>query len=134
MAMSRKVTTARPKKPRSRVTYDTVRKLALALPGMEEGVSYGTPSLKVRGKFMARLREDGETLALRIGFLEREALMASDPETFFITDHYLNYPSVLVRLGKVRLSVLREVLTESWRAVAPRRLVLHYDAGVGESD
>jgi len=64
------------------VTFETVRKLALALPGVEEGLSYRTPAFRIRGRFLARLKEDGGTLVLRTDFDTREALMASsDPET-----------------------------------------------------
>jgi hypothetical protein len=110
------------------VDFETVRRLALALPGVEEGVSYGTPALRVRAKFLARLREDGETLALRIGFDERELLLAADPEVFFLTDHYRGYPSVLVRLARASEDVLREVLEQAWRKAAPKRLVAAHDA------
>jgi len=109
--------------PKRRVRYDTLWRLALALPGVEEGTSYGTPAFKVGGKLLARLREDGESLVVRIGFLERELLMKADPETFYITDHYLNYPAVLVRLPKVRAAKLGEVLEQAWRQVAPKRLL-----------
>jgi hypothetical protein len=109
------------------LTYETVRRLALLLPGVEEGTSYGTPALKVRGKFMARLREDGETLALRLDFDEREMLMQADPEAFFLTDHYRNYPAILVRLAAVAPDLLREVLEQSWRRLAPKRLVAEFD-------
>ena len=90
---------------------------------MEEGTSYGTPAFKVRGKLLARLREDGESLVVRIGFLERELHMKADPETFYITDHYLNYPAMLVRLPRVRAVQLRELLEQAWRQVAPKRLL-----------
>ena len=109
--------------PRKRVRYDTLWRLALALPGVEEGTSYGTPAFKVGGKLLARLREDGESLVVRIGFLERELRMKADPETFYITDHYLNYPAMLVRLPRVRAAQLRELLEQAWRQVAPKRLL-----------
>jgi hypothetical protein len=91
-------------------------------PGVTEGLSYGTPGFKVKGRFLARLKEDGESLVLRIGFSEREALMTSAPDVFYITDHYLNYPAVLIRLPKARKDVLRSVLEEAWREVAPASL------------
>ena len=94
---------------------------------MEEAVSYGTPSLKVQGKFFARLREDGQSIALKIGFVERQELMEAHPEAFFVTDHYANYPAVVVSLAKVRRSTLAEVLANAWRRIAPRRLVTAYD-------
>jgi len=84
------------------VTFETVRQLALALPGVEEGTSYGTPAWKVKGKLFARQHQDGESLVISVDFDQREMLMAEQPETFYITDHYLNYPWMLVRLAKVR--------------------------------
>jgi hypothetical protein len=109
--------------PKKRVRYDTLWRLALALPGVVEGTSYGTPAFKVGGKLLARLREDGESLVIRIGFLERDVQMRADPETLYITDHYLNYPAMLVRLPRVRAAKLRELLEQAWRLVAPKRLV-----------
>ena len=111
----------------ARVTLATVRRLALAFPGVEEGLSYGTPGFRVRGKFLARLWEDGETLVVKCGDDERDFRMKADPETFFVTEHYRGYPTVLVRLARVRKEDLRAVLEEAWRRQAPRRLVKEYD-------
>src|ERR1700737_2918334 len=104
---------------RSPFTLATVRELALAFPGVEEGLSYGTPGFRVRGKFLARVWEDGETLVVKCGADERDFRMQADPETFFITDHYRGYPTVLVRLGRVTKADLRDVLEEAWRRHAP---------------
>jgi hypothetical protein len=109
------------------MSFATVRRVALALPGVEEGVSYGTPSFRVRGKFLARLREDGESLAVKCGFDERDLRIQADPETFFTTDHYRGYPTVLVRLAHVTTVDLRAVLEQAWRVNAPKRLVKEYD-------
>jgi hypothetical protein len=111
----------------SRVTLAIVRRLALALPGVEEGVSYGTPGFRVRGKFLARLWEDGATLVVKCGDDERDFRMKANPETFFVTDHYRGYPTVLVRLARVRQADLQAVLEEAWRRQAPKRLVKEYD-------
>ena len=108
--------------PTTRVSYETVCRIGLALPGVEESTSYGTPSLKVAGKFLCRLKEDGDTLALRIGFEQREMLMETEPKTFFITDHYLNYPAILVRLPRIGAAKLAAILEEAWRFSAPARL------------
>jgi hypothetical protein len=108
------------------VTFETVRQLARALPGVEEGTSYGTPACKVRGKLFARLHQDGESLVVRIEFAEREVLLAADAETFYITNHYLNYPWILVRLAAVREDQLSELLKQAWRLVAPKRLVADF--------
>jgi hypothetical protein len=116
-------------KPRAgQVTYETVREIALALPGVEEGPCYGTPGLRVRGKLFARLWEDGETLVLKVGFDAREMLMAANPETFYITDHYAGYPYVLVRLPKVRREQIEHLIEEAWRLSAPKRLVAEYES------
>jgi hypothetical protein len=104
-----------------------VRRLSLAFPGVEEGLSYGTPGFRVRGKFLARLWEDGVTLVVKCGDDERDFRMKADPETFFITDHYRGYPTVLVRLARVTETDLQDVLEQAWRLNAPKRLVKEYD-------
>jgi hypothetical protein len=92
------------------MTFKDVRKMALALDGVEESTSYGTAAFKIRGKLIARLKEDGETLVVGTTFEEREEMMRAEPETYYITDHYLNYPWVLVRLPKVHPDALRDLL------------------------
>lgn len=103
-------------------TFDTVREIVLALPGAEEGTSYGTPAFRVRKKFLCRLREDGETLVLKVDFDTREVLLQADPAIFFTTPHYDGYPSVLVRLPAIQPEDLREVLETAWRIHAPKKL------------
>jgi hypothetical protein len=107
---------------KTKVTFQTVRRLALALPGVEEGTSYGTPAFRVRSRFLLRLREDGDTLAVRCAFEERDFRMQADPVTFFTTDHYRDHPAVLVRLATVRVADLRDLLEHAWRRSAPKRL------------
>ena len=84
----------------------------------------------MRGKFLARLWEDGETLVVKCGDEERDFRMQADPGTFFITDHYRRYPTVLIRLARVRLADLQEVLEEGWRRSALKRLIAEYDQTV----
>ena len=110
------------------VTFETVRQLAMALPEVAEGTSYGTPAFKVRKKLIARLKEDGESLVVRIDFLKRDILMNAEPETFYITDHYRDYPAMLVRLSRVRPEVLRDLLEQAWRLEAPKRLIQAFDS------
>jgi hypothetical protein len=106
------------------VNWEEAVQLGLRLPGVEVSTSYGTPALKVGGKLMARLWEDGQTLVLvRIGFDQRELLMDVEPEVFFLTPHYQDYPSVLVRLPKAEPAMIEGLLEQIWREVAPRRLV-----------
>jgi len=108
--------------------WDDVVEIAERLPGVELGTSYGTPSLKVRGKFMCRLRSDPDALVLRVVDMgEREALLQGQPEAFFTTPHYAGYPAVLVRLNAVDPAELAELIEEAWRIRAPKRLIEHYD-------
>jgi hypothetical protein len=114
------------------VTFETVRDLALALPGVEEGTMYGSPALKVQGKLLACIAvhssAEKNSLAVKgIEAEERAAIIADDPNTFYFTPHYANYPCVLVRLSKVRRDTLRGLLEMCWRRVAPKRLVQEFD-------
>jgi len=114
--------------------YQRYLKIALALPGTAAFGSpcdrvFDTPSVKVRGKLLSRWRTEAEgALAIRCDFLDRQILLVSQPEVFFVTDHYLNYPMVLVRLDKVSAEVLRDVTERGWRFVAPRKLVKEREA------
>ncbi len=114
---------AKPRTKTKPVTFETVRQIAQTLPGAEEGTSYRTPAFKVRGKLFARLHQDGESLVVGVDFDERAEMMSADPEKFYITDHYLNYPWMLVRLSKVRPEQLRDLLIASWRRAAPKNLL-----------
>ncbi|MGO9464245.1 MAG: MmcQ/YjbR family DNA-binding protein [Isosphaeraceae bacterium] len=104
------------------VTYETVREIARAFPGAVEGTSYGTPAFHVGKKLFVRKHQDGESLVVKIDFEQRKMRINADPDTFFITDHYLNYPWVLVRLATVEPDDLRELLQDAWQLSAPARL------------
>jgi hypothetical protein len=97
------------------VTFEDVRKIALSLQNVTEGTSYGTPAFKAGGKLLARLREDRDSLVVATTFEEREDMMTAAPETYYITDHYLKYPWVLVRLSRVHPDALRDLLKRAWR-------------------
>jgi hypothetical protein len=103
-------------------TWATVRALARKLPGVEERTCYGTPALYVKRKFLARLKEDGETMAIKIDFADRDVLLELDPKAFYLTDHYRPWPAVLVRLKEVRKDMLARLVEDAWRRQAPRRL------------
>ena len=92
------------------MTFEDARKMALSLQGVEESTSYGTAAFKVRAQLIARLKEDGESLVVGTTFEEREEMIAAEPETYYITPHYLNYPWVLVRLRKVHRDAMRDLL------------------------
>ncbi len=105
------------------MTFAQVRAAALGFPGVEDGTSYGTPALKVRGKLLARVHQDLDCLVLRADLLDREILLQAAPHVFFITDHYRNHPWVLVRFGTVTARELPELIGRAWRLVAPKSLV-----------
>ena len=109
------------------MTFDVVRAVAHRLPGIEDSTSYGTAALKVRGKLFARLHQDGDSFVLRMEFLDRHILMQADPEAFFITDHYRDYPWILVRFSAINRDALPELLERAWRLVAPRKLLMEYN-------
>ena len=101
---------------------DDVRRIALSLPGTTEKPSYGTPGFRVRDRLFARIREEGDVLVVWADDTERAALVGERPGTFFTTPHYDGHPLVLVRFADVGREELTELLTESWRLRAPRRL------------
>ena len=98
-----------------------MRAIALALPEVEEGTSYGTPAFRVRRKLIARLREEG-VLVVMIDLADKEFLIKSQPKTYFSMAHYDGYPDVLVRLKAADKKGMTELLSASWRFVAPARL------------
>jgi hypothetical protein len=108
--------------PRNKISFDTVRRIGLALPDVEEGTTYGSPALKVRGNMFVCLAvhrsADPDSLAIRIDFDQRDELMAADPDTYYLTDHYVNYPVILVRLTRIHHDALRDLLLMAWRFVS----------------
>ena len=96
------------------VNFDTVRNIGLTLPGVEEGTAYGVPALKVNGKLLAcvpanRSAEPG-SLVVRVDFDDRAEMLASEPNVYYVTDHYIAYDAVLVRLSQVNPDALRDLL------------------------
>jgi len=104
-------------------TWATLCNLATKLPGVERGSSYGTPALHVCKKFLARLKEDGESVAIKIGFADRDVLIELDPTAFYLTDHYRPYPAMLFRLRQVRRDLLERLLEQAWRLQAPKSVL-----------
>jgi hypothetical protein len=122
-------------------SWNDVRRLALALPEATEQLSHGNAHWRVRDKSFAWERPlrrsdlhalgdaapSGPILALRVEHLgAKEALLASDPEVFFTTPHFDDFPAVLVRLPRISLPELEELLAEAWLCRAPRRLARAY--------
>ena len=110
------------------MTFDDIRKIALAWPEVEDGTSYGTPALKVRKKLLVRLKEDGDSLVMfGVPHDEREMLVESQPNVFYFADHYRDYPVVLIRLSKAKRATVEPLLRRQWRALASKKIVREYD-------
>ena len=106
--------------------------IAERFPGVEVSRSYGTPAIKVKRKLLARLRSEAEGgLAIRCDFVEREMLLQAAPETFYITDHYADYPMVLINLGCVRWDAMPDIVERAWRVVATPGLIKEFNAETG---
>jgi hypothetical protein len=109
------------------MSFNAVRTMAIALPDVKKGTIHGSPAFKVRGKLLACLAihksAEPDTLAVRIAFEKRAELMAVDPNTYYLTNHYVNYPVVLVRLSRISRDALRELLEASWQFVSSNRTV-----------
>jgi len=103
-------------------------KTAKRFPGIESDTCYGTPAIRVNGKFMARLRTEAEGwLAIRCDFVDREILLQSAPHVFHLTPHYENYPMILVDLAAVDDDTLLQLVERAWRRQAPKKLVREWD-------
>jgi hypothetical protein len=114
--------------PRKTIDFNTVRKLARDFGEVEESTIHGAASLKVRGKLLSCIpvhasAEPG-SLAVRIDFEHRAELIAAAPDVYYVTDHYANYPTVLVRLSHIQPDALKDLLGRAWSFVtakSPRR-------------
>lgn len=94
------------------------------MPGAEAATSYGTPAVKVKGKLLSRWRTEAEgALAIRCDFLDRQILLVAQPDVFFLTDHYRDYPMILLRIDKASRAAMTDAVERAWRLVAPAKLV-----------
>ena len=104
------------------IDFDVVREIALALPDVEETTIHGAPCFKWRGKLLTCQALDKSvepnTLAVRIDFDQRAKLLAADPSVCYVTDHYMNYPTVLVRLSRIDRKSLTDLLGSAWGFVS----------------
>lgn len=112
---------------RAATTFDTVRTLAASLPGVEEGTSWGVPAIKLRGRLLACMAShksaEPNTLVVRVSVDQRDAMIADDPDTYYLKPHYVGYACVLVRLARIQRDALKDLLHAGWRfvdATAPK--------------
>jgi hypothetical protein len=122
-------------------TWDDVRRIALALPETSERTSRELRQWRVKDKLFTWERPlrradrealgdgapEGPILGVRVEHLvAKEALLASDPGVFFTTPHFDGYAAVLVRLDRIDLGELEDVIVEAWLTRAPKRLAQAY--------
>ncbi|MGA8011617.1 MAG: MmcQ/YjbR family DNA-binding protein [Candidatus Acidiferrales bacterium] len=113
---------------RRTINFDTVRRIGLALPGVEDGTAYGNLALKAHGKLLACVpthrSAEPNSLVVKVDFDDRAELLAAAPDVYYVTEHYVGYPSVLVRLSRVDPDGLRDLLGMAYKFVtrkaAPR--------------
>ena len=111
------------------MTFDEIRAIALRWPEVEEGTSYGTPALKVRKKMLVRLKEDGDSFVMPgVPRDERDLLVESRPKVFYVTDHYRDYPMVLIRLSKATRAIVEPLMLRQWRTLASKAALKVFNA------
>jgi hypothetical protein len=108
--------------------WEKLCELGRELPEVVEDVWFRTPALKVRGKAICRLREEGDTVVfLTENVEEQEVLIQMQPDVYYITDHYRGWPAVLARLAKLTVPECRLRLARAWRVKAPKSLRAQLD-------
>jgi hypothetical protein len=106
------------------VTPAQFKKIALSFPETSEKSSYGNPAIFVAKKFFTRHRKDDNSLVFIVADMHtRDMMLELDPKTYFITDHYKDYPSVLVRMERITPDELQTMLERRWRQIAPKKLL-----------
>ena len=108
----------------NRISFKAVESIGRTLPDVEVTTSWGQPTLKVRGRMFVCMAShksaEPKTLVVMMDFADRDALVEDDPATYYLKDHYLNYPCVLVRLSRVHADALHDLVTSAHRFVSAR--------------
>ena len=108
--------------------FAVVKAIALTFPDTEESTSHeGTPSVKVRGKLMCRLHDNGEFIPIRLDFAIRDRYLDSHPEIFHLPDHFKAYPYICMWIHHYDRKLLTEILELSWRGLATKKSIKEYD-------
>jgi hypothetical protein len=112
-------------KQRGKIDFDTVLEVARSLPGVEESVSARGIGLKAGGKLFActAIHQSAEpnSLMVRISLEERELLLATESDTYYLTDHYRGHPAILVRLANINRDALRDLLEHAAQFVSAKK-------------
>jgi len=107
------------------MTFATVRAIGMRLPDVEETTMYGAPALKLKGRMLVCIASnkaaEPKTLVVRTTFEQRDLLIAEQPDTYYVKDHYLTFPVVLVRLPRVNPDAIRDLLGAAHRIVGAEK-------------
>jgi hypothetical protein len=110
------------------VTAAQFKKIALSFPEAHEKPSYGAPAIFIAKKFFTRLRAQDNSIIFIVADLPtRDMMLELDPKTYHITDHYKDYPAVLVRMERITPDELKLMLKRRWRHIAPKKLIKAID-------
>jgi hypothetical protein len=105
-------------------TFKAVEKIGRTLPDVEVTATWGKPTLKVRGKMFVCIAShksaEPNSLVAMMDFPERDALVEDDPDVYYLKEHYLNYPCVVVRLSRISPDALRDLVIGAHRYVSTR--------------
>jgi hypothetical protein len=104
---------------------DFVRETLLPLPGTREGICFGCTAFYIQKKLLCTLKEDGVTMYLY--HHDRDELIAINPDIYFTTDHYKNWPSVLINLPLISNDDLKPLLINAWKLKANKTQLKAYE-------
>jgi len=101
--------------------FNLVEKIGRALSDVEVTTTWGKPTLKVGGRMFVCIAShksaEPDTLVVMMDFADRDALIEDDPDTYYLKEHYVGYPCVLVRLSRVHPDALRDLVTGAYRYI-----------------
>jgi len=116
------------------MTPEEMEAIVMSFPGVEKGMSYGSPAYKLNGKFFTRLRRDDRSMVImEVSLDEREMLMEAEPGTFHFTAHYKDYPCVLARIDSLHPGSFRNFLERRFRKIAKKSAVKAWEAQAAAS-
>jgi hypothetical protein len=107
-----------------RTSFKTVESVGRPLPDVEVTTTWGKPALKVRGRMFVCIAShksaEPDSLVVMMDFADRDALIEDDPDTYYLKEHYVGYPCVLVRLSRVHADALRDLVVGAHRFVSTK--------------
>jgi hypothetical protein len=112
-----------------KMNFDDVRQIAFSYPGVTEHLVFGGPTIRVGKRFLTCIAKiDPDTLVLKVpDQREREYLLSTQPDVYYMQEHYESFECVLIRLSKADPQEVRQLFEAAWRAYAPKRVVKEYE-------